>query len=117
METKTPFSREDLLQILETTTHAQLRALRLLRRPGRPPGPATDGGPRPSNIEIVARLLHQAGKPLHIDEIMAQAKKRYGRKLSRESLVSALTKKVLDQNTFCRPEPNTFDLLNRPPRT
>jgi hypothetical protein len=29
-------------------------------------------------------------------------------------LVSALTKKVLDQNTFCRTAPNTFDLLKRP---
>jgi hypothetical protein len=29
-------------------------------------------------------------------------------------LVSALTKKVLDQNTFARTAPNTFDLLHRP---
>jgi hypothetical protein len=25
-----------------------------------------------------------------------------------------LTKRVLDQHTFCRPTPNTFDLLHRP---
>jgi hypothetical protein len=29
-------------------------------------------------------------------------------------LVSALTKKVLDQNTYGRTAPNTFDLLSRP---
>jgi hypothetical protein len=37
--------------------------------------------------------------------------------LSRDSLVSALTKKVLDQHTFCRTAPNTFDLLHRPTRS
>jgi hypothetical protein len=34
--------------------------------------------------------------------------------LRRESLVSTLTKKVLDHNTFRRTAPNTFDLLKRP---
>ena len=110
-----PLTRQDLLQILESTTHAQLRALRLLQRPDRPRAAAADLGPRTPNIQIVAHLLRQAGGPLHIDQIVAQAKQRYGRKLSRESLVSALTKKVLDQNTFCRPQPNTFDLLHHPP--
>ncbi len=36
------------------------------------------------------------------------------RPLRRESLVSALTKKVLDHHTFTRTAPNTFDLLHRP---
>jgi hypothetical protein len=45
------------------------------------------------------------------------ANQSYGVKLSRESLVSAITKKVLDQNTFCRTAPNTFDLINRSPKS
>jgi len=52
--------------------------------------------------------------PLHIDEIIHRAQKDHHRQLHRESLVSALTKKVLDQNTFARTAPNTFDLLKRP---
>jgi hypothetical protein len=52
--------------------------------------------------------------PLHINEIILRAKKDCRRQLRRESLVSALTKKVLDQNTYCRTAPNTFDLLSRP---
>jgi hypothetical protein len=51
--------------------------------------------------------------PLHISEILARAQERFQRHLSRESLVSALTKKVLDQRTFCRVGRNTFDLLER----
>jgi hypothetical protein len=56
-------------------------------------------------MDVVCDVLAAAPGPLHIDQI------------SRESLVSALTKKVLDQNTFCRTAPNTFDLINRPPKS
>ena len=104
--------REDLLEILEATTHAQLRALRLLRRPA--PQRAQLSPPPQSGIAMVQALLTQAGQPLHIDELLARAQKQFGRSLRRESLVSALTKKVLDQNTFRRTAPNTFDLLNPP---
>jgi hypothetical protein len=107
----TPLDREGLLEILESATHAQLRALRLLRRPAaKPPAHPSDQ----SSIALVQAILVQAGQPLHIEEIIARALKQHGRKLSRESLVSALTKKVLDQNTFRRTAPNTFDLLQRP---
>ena len=51
---------------------------------------------------------------LHITDIIERAKKDHHRPLRRESLVSALTKKVLDHNTFSRTAPNTFDLLKRP---
>jgi chromosome segregation and condensation protein ScpB len=107
-----PLHREDLLEILETTAHAQLRALRLLRRPA--PERAQALPPPQSSMALVQAILLQAGQPLHIQEIIARARKQYGRQLRRESLVSALTKKVLDQNTFRRTAPNTFDLLRRP---
>jgi hypothetical protein len=65
-------------------------------------------------MALVQAILSQADQPLPIEEIITRARKQYGRQLRRESLVSALTKKVLDQNTFRRTAPNTFDLLNRP---
>jgi hypothetical protein len=107
-----PLQREDLIEILQATTHAQLRALRLLRRPA--PERSQASPPPQSSIALVQAILSQAGQPLHIQEIIARARKQYGRQLHRESLVSALTKKVLDQNTFRRTAPNTFDLLKRP---
>lgn len=64
-------------------------------------------------MDIVQDLLQAAPGPLHINDLLLQALQQYGVKLSRESLVSALTKKVLDQNTFVRTAPNTFDLLKR----
>jgi len=107
-----PITRDELLDILQSTTQAQLRALRLARGGprGRPKGPAK----AKSNIDIVTDILLKADGPLHLDEIVRQAHQLHHRCLRRESLVSALTKKVLDHHTFRRTAPNTFELLNRP---
>ena len=112
MNDSDPVSREDLLDILESAASAQLRALRALRHKPRQ-GKRTGK----SHIDVVHDVLAAAPGPLHIDEIIQRAKQTYGSKLSRESLVSALTKKVLDLNTFCRTAPNTFDLINRPSKS
>ena len=105
-------TRDELLEILETVAHAQLRALRLARGGprGRPKGPAK----AQSNIAIVKDILEDAKGPLHLDEIIRRAQQLHHRPLRRESLVSALTKKILDHHTFVRTAPNTFDLLKRP---
>ena len=108
-----PLTRDQLLDILESTAHAHLRALRAFR-PAKARGQPMPGPKGKSNIAIVEDVLKAAQGPLHIQAILAQAQQRFGRKLSRESLVSALTKKVLDGHTFSRTAPNTFDLLHRP---
>jgi hypothetical protein len=109
MNDSEPVSREELLDILEATAGAQLRALRALRHKPRQKAKRTGR----ANIDVVCDVLAAAPGPLHIDDIIQKANQSYGVKLSRESLVSAITKKVLDQNTFCRTAPNTFDLINR----
>jgi hypothetical protein len=106
-------SKEDLVDILEKTALAQLKALRSLRRPAAS-RPGSPGQKSKSNMDIVYDILSAAPGPLHINEIIQQARQTYSRRLSRESLVSALAKKVLDQNTYTRTAPNTFDLLQRP---
>ncbi|MGO8931819.1 MAG: hypothetical protein ACLQU3_33610 [Limisphaerales bacterium] len=106
-------TKNDLIEVLENSTLAQLRALRALRRAEqRPAAPA--GTKRKSNMDIVYDILLAHKGPLHITDIVQRAKKDFHRQLRRESLVSALTKKVLDRNTFARTAPNTFDLLKRP---
>lgn len=108
-----PLNKDDLIEVLENTALAQLRALRALRRAQPHKGsPAEPKGK--SNMRLVHDILLAAKTPLHINDIIQRAKKDYRRQLRRESLVSALTKKVLDQNTFIRTAPNTFDLLKRP---
>jgi hypothetical protein len=108
-----PLTKNELLEVLENSALAQLRALRTLRRAEQRPA-ATAGPKGKSNMEVVYDILLAAKGPLHIQDILQRAKKDHRRQLRRESLVSALTKKVLDQNTFTRTAPNTFDLLHRP---
>ena len=108
-----PLTKTDLLEVLENSTLAQLRALRALRRSHERKRPPSEPG-RQSNMDIVYDILVAAKGPLHVNEIILRAKRDYRRPLRRESLVSALTKKVLDQNTYGRTAPNTFDLLSRP---
>jgi hypothetical protein len=108
-----PLTKTDLLEILENATLAQLRALRAIRRSQERKRPPSEPG-RKSNMDLVRDILIAAKGPLHVNEIILRAKKDHRRQLRRESLVSALTKKVLDQNTYSRTAPNTFDLLSRP---
>ena len=108
-----PLTKNELLEILEATSLSQLRAVRALRR-AQDRKASTAEPERKSNMEIVIDILTAAKDPLHVTNILQRAQKDYRRQLRRESLVSALTKKVLDQNTFTRTAPNTFALRQRP---
>ena len=108
-----PLTKNELLEILESTSLSQLRAVRALRR-AQDRKPSAAEPERKSNMDIVIDILTAAKGPLHVTDILQRAKQDYRRQLNRESLVSALTKKALDQNTFTRTAPNTFDLLKRP---
>jgi len=59
----TDFTRDDLLDILETSLKAQLRAVRSLRSGPPPPSPP-EPVERRSNISIAEYLLKEAGHPL-----------------------------------------------------
>lgn len=61
-----------------------------------------------SKIDMAIDILRQARKPLHISEILTQIKAKHGANLDRESLVSALVKKVHRNQSVIRTAPNTF---------
>ena len=67
-------------------------------------------GQRMSQMRMVTDILTSSRTPLHVTEIIRQAKKRFGVTLDRESMVSALSKKVKKGATFVRTDPNTFGL-------
>ena len=66
---------------------------------------------RKSNTKIVADLLRKADHPLHINEIIRLASEE-GVELHRESIVSAMTKKLLEGKLFRRTGRNEFALLD-----
>ncbi|MEA3486766.1 MAG: HTH domain-containing protein [Thermodesulfobacteriota bacterium] len=73
-------------------------------------GGRTKSNKRTSKIEITRNVLNDAGKPLHVTEIVQVAQKIYDVQLDRDSIVSAILKKIKADKTFIRTAPNTFAL-------
>jgi hypothetical protein len=61
-------------------------------------------------MNMAIDILRRAQRPLHISEIIAQVKTKYAVTLDRESLVSALVKKVHRRQGLSRSAPNTFQI-------
>ena len=104
MENKIP---DGLLTLYESMLSAQLRVVRQLKapKPGKPKGETRQGI---SNIGMALDILHQAHQPLHVSQILDEVKAKYKITLDRESLVSALVKKVHRHQGVLRTAPNTF---------
>lgn len=65
---------------------------------------------RKSQINLIRDILASGGQPLHISEIIQRAAEQYAVALDRESVVSAVAKKVKKGVLFERVGPNTFGL-------
>ena len=65
---------------------------------------------RTSNIGMVETVLKNAGKPLHVNDIIATVKEDFGIELDRDSISSAIIKQVRKEKRFVRVAPNTFGL-------
>ncbi len=106
MESKTP---EWFLSFYESLFSSQLRTVRQLKspKPKKPKGTRDKGM---SNMYMAMDILRRAQQPLHVSEIIAQVKTRHGVALDRESLVSALVKKVHRRQGLIRTAPNTFEV-------
>ena len=106
MESKVP---EWFLSFYERLFSAQLRIVRQLKSP-KPKKAKRLERKSMSNMDMAIDILRRAQKPLHISEIIAQIKTKYGVVLDRESLVSALVKKVHRHQGLSRTAPNTFQI-------
>ena len=65
---------------------------------------------RTYKISMVEAVLDAAGKPLHVNDIIAAIEKEFGITLGRDSLSSAIIKNVRNEKRFVRVAPNTFGL-------
>lgn len=104
METKIP---DGLLYLYESILSAQLRVVRQLKAPksGKPKREPKEGM---SNINMALDILRQVRQPLHVSDLLSQVKAKYKVTLDRESLVSALVKKLHRHPGLSRTAPNTF---------
>jgi hypothetical protein len=99
--------REVLLDVLIDSTQAQLRALKGIR------GVAEEAKKKKrgmSQISMVYDILERASCPLHVSEILKRVEHVHGVRLDRESIVSALTKKLVRDPRLVRTDKNTFHL-------
>jgi hypothetical protein len=107
--------REAILDAVEECLDAQLRAVRRLRRAGADSAKTTSPGHREvkrsrSQVAMAYDILKEAAQPLHISELLERIESRFGVQIDRESLVSALTKRVARADRFVRTDKNTFAL-------
>lgn len=68
---------------------------------------------RMSQMDMVYDILKAAQQPLHVNDIISKAKSIFDVDLDRESIVSALAKRVKRQDRFMKTGPNTFALLSQ----
>jgi hypothetical protein len=105
--------RDDLIDILESVSKAQLKTLRRLRRS--PRQESSTAGQKStksmSQIDMTYDILRGSGRPMHISEIMALVAKKHGVTLDRESIVSAISKRVARKDRFVRTGRNMFSVL------
>jgi uncharacterized membrane protein YccC len=99
-----------ILDTIEQSLAAQLRAVRRLR--------SGNGDTKPrrrkksmSQVDMTYDILWRAKTPLHVSEIIARIEQLHGQQVDRESLVSALVKKVQRQDRFMRTDKNVFGLI------
>ena len=99
-------------KLQEGLLKAQLSIIRVYVRGGDVGGKErrASSSQRKSQMSMIIDILSATGTPLHISEIIRRAEQQYGTKLDRESMVSALTKKVKKGVGFVRTGPNIFSL-------
>ena len=100
---------DNYLEIKRELLQAQLR---VVYRYQRKTVPHRQKLKRTSNLTIVEDILQNSDQPLHISKIIRIAQKDYNVNLERDSIVSALIKKINTGKMFIRVAPNTFALKN-----
>ncbi len=103
--------RDAVLEAVEISLEAQLRAIRRSRK-----GEEDSITPRErgrSQLDMAYDILDKAPHPMHVRDIIEKIRHRFGVDVDRESLVSALTKRVTRGDRFERTEPNTFAVRKR----
>ena len=95
----------------ESLLKSQLKVIRQFLKEGQQPK-FRPRGKGMSQMSIIYDVLLAAQEPLHVTEIIERAKKDFNVDLDRDSIVSAITKKVKNQKMFKRVKANTFTLLS-----
>lgn len=112
--------KNEVLDVIEALLRAQLMAIKELRGKSASSqnGSTDDDTPtqkskRMSQTRMAYDVLLMAKCPLHILEIVSQIQANFGISVSRDTLVSAMIKKVAQGKQFVKTGKNTFGLIGR----
>jgi DNA-directed RNA polymerase delta subunit len=100
--------REAVIYAFIVALEAQLRALKRMQQ--EPMEKIKRKRVGMSQVDMVEDILKVSGESLHISDIIDRVEKSQGVCIERESIVSALTKKVAQKDRFVRTDKNTFGL-------
>lgn len=101
--------REDVFDVIETSLEAQLRAIRRLR--GTSKNKPTPKIKSMSQLDMAYDILKKAKAPLHITEIISKIENSHHVRVDRESLVSAISKRVKRGDRFVNLGKNTYEII------
>ena len=102
-----------VLQVFNTLYELQLSAIRqLLGKEDITPLPMRRRGRRRrSLVDLSLKILTEANRPMHVNEIVTKLLQEYGRLTDRDSLSSTLSKKARQGILVRQSSPATFELL------
>jgi len=104
---------EELLNFFEPILRSQLNTIKQLRKAAGYKEPEKPKERRMSHMDMTYNILKTAERPMHVNDIIVAIEKNFSLKVDRESLVSALAKRVLRQDRFIKTAPNTFALISQ----
>jgi hypothetical protein len=104
---------EELLNLYESLLRAQLNVIRQYRKDSGLENSDEPANKGMSQMDIIYDILSESQKSMHVDDIIDIAEKRFDKKFDKESIVSALAKRVSRQDRFIKTAPNTFFLISK----
>lgn len=100
-----------VLSTIEVSLESQLKAIRKLKSGDAVVKDLKEEGM--SQVDMAYDILKRTGKPLHVSELIELINKHFSISVDRESLVSAITKKVSRKVMFQRTDKNTFATIGK----
>ena len=102
-----------VLRVMETVLELELRAVRqALGEEGVPAvRPRRRGARRQSIVDQSVQILTDEQRPVHLNELVALLRERFGRITDRDTVSSALAKKARQGVLLRQTAPATFGLL------
>jgi hypothetical protein len=103
----------EILTFYEALMRAQLNVIKQFRQRLGLEEIKTAKEKRMSQMDMVYDILVESRLPLHVDDLIALAQSKFDIQLDKESVVSALAKRIKRHDRFIKTGPNTYALIDR----